>query len=148
MKTRFKSSLKDKARFYEPLYKKNKGVFYRGVSGDKGVGVAALGEGKYVTWDREMAEAFAKISKEEHGGTPTVEAYKVDKDLILLDAQSKTMVDIKKSLGVKSYDKISDPMFAKALTYEIKEKGYDGVISDDKADGIVIFDDTKLHKIK
>lgn len=147
-KTKFNTSLKDKAKFYAPLYKKNNGIFYRGVSNNKGVGASVLGDGKYVTWDKGMAEAFAKISHEENKGEAIVESYKLDKDLKLLDAQSKTMGDIRKNLGVSPYDKVSDPMFARILTHDIKEKGYDGVISDDKADGVVIFDKTKMRKIK
>ena len=39
-------------------------------------------------------------------------------------------------------------MFAKAVTFELKRMGYDGVVSDDKIEGLVIFDPKKVKKIK
>lgn len=133
-------TLPDKAEFYPFLWKQNKGIFYRGTSDGKGVGGGVLGEGKYFTWKKGMAEAFAKISAQEHGREPKVEEEKLSKDLKLLDAKSKTFFEIKKSLGVNPFDKVGDPFFAKVLTEEVKKKGYDGVISDDVADGLVVFE--------
>ena len=59
MKT-FKQILKE-ASMWDWIYKKNKGVFYRGVGrSGKGTGLGALGKGVYITWDRGMAQAYAK----------------------------------------------------------------------------------------
>ena len=49
-------------------------------------------------------------------------------------------------MGITGYS--ADPMFAKALTFELKKMGYDGVVSDDKIEGLVIFDDKKVKKVK
>jgi len=142
-------TLPDQAKFYNPLWQKNKGKFYRGTSGGKGVGMSGvLGKGLYVTWTEGMASAFANISKEKNNGKAVVEEYQLPKDLKLLDAQSKTMMDTKRGLGVSPLDKIDDPVFAYALTDEIQRKGFDGVISDDVADGIVIFNPEKIKKVK
>lgn len=140
-------AMQDVADFYEPLYERNKGIFYRG-QGEKGEsqGFGVLGQGVYVTWRESMAKAFAKSSSPK--GEGIVIEYELPKDLKLLDAQSRTMIEIKKDLGVKSYDRIADPLFARILTDKIKTLGFDGVISDDVADGIVVFDEKKLKKPK
>ena len=49
-------------------------------------------------------------------------------------------------MGIDGYS--ADPMFAKAITYEMKKMGYDGVVSDDRIEGLVIFDDKKVKKVK
>jgi len=131
--------LKDQAVFYDSLWDNNKGIFYRGTANGKGLGVGVLGHGTYVTWKKGMAEAFAEISAQQTKGTPRVEEIKLSKDLKLLDAQSKTMFDIKKKLGVSPFEKVGDPFFARVLTEEIRKLGFDGVISDKVADGIVVF---------
>lgn len=143
------TTLPDQAVFYKSLWDKNKGVFYRGTSEKgKGVGFGVLGEGTYLTWDRGMAKAFSVISaeknKEEWG---KVNSFKLPKNLKLLDAQSKTMVDFKKGLGLKGWEKTGDPLFVRLLTERFKKRGYDGVISDDVADGIVIFNPEKIKKL-
>ena len=132
--------LPDQAKFYDSLWIQNKGVFYRGTSGGKGLSMGVLGAGTYVSWKEGMAKAFAKISAMKNQGEPKVEEIKLSKDLRLLDAQSKTFNDIKRKLGVNPFEKVGDPLFARVLTEEVKMLGYDGVISDDVADGIVIFE--------
>lgn len=142
-----KKRLKDQAEFYDFLWERNEGIFYRGTSNGKGLGFGVMGKGIYISWERGMAKGFANISSEKIGGKPKVIRYKLPKDIKLLDAQSKTMGDIKRSLGVQSWDKIGDKVFASILTHEIQKRGYDGVISDSVADGIVIFDESKVQEI-
>ena len=137
--------LAGQADFYNSLWERNKGVFYRGTAGGSGLGFGVLGEGLYVTWEKGMANAFARIGAEEHGGKVSVKEIKLPRDLKLMDYQGKECWEIRKSMGVESrYDKIGDPMFAKLFTYEMEKKGFDGAISDDKADGIVIFDPKRV----
>jgi hypothetical protein len=107
-----------------------------------------MGEGIYLTWDKSMAEAFANISSSKNVSRGRVLAYKIPEDLKLLDYEGKTSHDIKNSLGVKPFDNISDPVFAKIFTMEAKKRGYDGVISEEKANGLVIFDSSKIQKVK
>lgn len=140
--------LPDLANFYDSLWQKNNGVFYRGyakIDDEKvGMGSGVLGAGRYYAWDRGVAKAFSEIASEEKGGSPRIEETTLPRDLKLLDAQSKTMIDLKRSLGVEPFEKVGDPLFARVLTAEIKKRGeYDGVISDDKFDGILIFEKDK-----
>ena len=141
--------LKDHAKFYDNLYKNNKGVFYRGTAGGKGLGVGALGNGIYVAWDEGAAKAFAQISAMKSGMPEVIKRYRVAKGLNMLDAQSKTMVEIKKSMGItdpsQSYD---DPVYSGTVTWKAQELGYDGVISDDRFDGLVIFDEKNLEEVR
>ncbi len=59
MKT-FKQHLKE-ASMWDFLYKKHKGVFYRGIGrSGKSTGLGALGKGVYLTWTEGMAKAYAK----------------------------------------------------------------------------------------
>jgi hypothetical protein len=149
-----KPELRDVAEFYYPyLYEKNKGVFYRGTCSKRPqhTGVFALGEGKYLTWDKGMAEAYAINACKDYlsgEGKPVVEAYKFPQGLKLLDAQSSTMAKVKGLFGLESWEYTDNPIQAKAMTHEIKKLGYDGVISDKKADGLVIFDEKKIKRIK
>jgi hypothetical protein len=144
------AKLRGLATFYRPINIKNKGVFYRGTAKGRGVGTGALGKGVYITWDKGAAEAFSRISAQKNKydlSSAKVTKYKLPKDLKLLDANSKTMQNIKVKLGVAPRDKVGDPIFATALRREILKKGkYDGVISDDKYDGIVIFNEEKLKR--
>lgn len=133
------------AQFFKRLWRDNEGVFYRGTVGGKGLGFGYMGEGIYLTWDEGMVEAFAGITRAKNH---EVVSYKIPKDIKLLDNEGKLMCDIKQRLGVKPWDKVADPVFAKVLSYEVKKLGYDGVISDDKANGIVVFDSSKIEKVK
>lgn len=143
--------LKDAAEFYEPLYKKRGGVFFRGTCSEKPkkprYGTWALGYGTYLTWDREMAGVFAKASSGPPG-KPVVETFEVPPGLKLLDATSKTMFSAKDSVGLKWDEYATDPVQARALSYEISRQGWDGVVSDETTEGMVVFDKEKLKLLK
>ena len=143
MKT-FKQLLKE-ASMWDFLYRKNKGVFYRGIGrGGKGTGLGALGKGVYLTWTESMAKAYAK----RIGGKGEVKRYQVKRGLKIADAeQNKDFASIKSAMGMGVKDYSSDPMFAGMLTMELKRKGYDGAVSDDVAIGIVIFDEKNVEEV-
>jgi hypothetical protein len=130
--------------WYEALYKKNKGIFWRGEGGKKSSPVVgAIGEGVYVTWEKGMAKAFAQI----HGGGK-VAAYKLKRGLKMMDAQSNEMAAIKKRMGFGPDEYAGDRMFARVITIQAKELGYDGVASSRLAEGIVVFDPKNVTKVK
>jgi hypothetical protein len=122
-----------------------RGEWYRGTStGGKGIGLGLWGVGLYLTWRKGMAKFFAS----RHGAAGVVHNYRVHPGLKILDGASAEMAKIKRSLGVEPWDKIDDPFFARALTDEVKGAGYDGIINDNPADGLVLFDPkdaTLLH---
>ena len=125
------------ARFYKSLHAKNKGIFYRGASragAGGGSDLGALGRGLYLTWNKNVAQFFADRS----GGQ--VYAYELLANLKLLDAQSREMVAIKAAMGFQPWEYSDDPMYAASITAEVKDLGYDGVISDNRAEGLVLFD--------
>ena len=140
----FKQMLKE-ASMWDFLYRKNKGVFYRGIGrGGKGTGLGALGKGVYLTWTESMAKAYAK----RIGGKGEVKRYQVKKGLKIVDAETnKDFASIKSAMGMGVKDYSYDPMFAGMLTMELKRKGYDGVVSDDVAIGIVIFDEKNVEEV-
>ena len=141
MKT-FKQMLKE-ASMWDFLYRKNKGVFYRGIGrGGKGTGLGALGKGVYLTWSEGMAKTFAK-----RFGSGEVKKYQVKRGLKIADAETnKDFADIKRDMGFGVKDYSDDPMYAGMLTMGLKEKGYDGAVSDDVATGIVIFDEKNVKE--
>ena len=143
MKT-FKQMLKE-ASMWDFLYRKNKGVFYRGIGrGGKGTGLGALGRGVYLTWTESMAKAYAK----RLGGKGEVKRYQVKRGLKIADAeQNKDFANIKSAMGMGVSDYSDDPMFAGMLTMELKKKGYDGAVSDNVAIGIVIFDEKNVKEV-
>ena len=132
------------------MWRDNKGEFWRGSGKEgKGSGLGALGAGIYFTWDENMAKAFAK----RFGGK--VSKWKIKKGLKLIDAGGnygsgdKEWVEIKKKMGFKNpKDWSNDKAYAKTLTHELKQAGYVGAMSDDKATGIVIFDKKNVKEIK
>jgi hypothetical protein len=136
--------------FYYYLWDRNKGIFFRGSSSNsKETGFGVLGAGIYVTWEKGAANAFAKISSGKIGGESVVKKYKLPRDIKLIDWESSEMWEIRQSLGVKNrWDKFGDKVFAHALTYEVEKRGYDGVISSNAFDGIVIFDSSKLTEVR
>ena len=140
----FKQHLKE-ASMWDFLYRKNKGMFYRGIGrGGKGTGLGALGKGVYLTWTESMAKAYAK----RIGGKGEVKRYQVKRGLKIADAeQNKDFASIKSAMGMGVKDYSSDPMFAGMLTMELKRKGYDGVVSDDVAIGVVIFDEKNVEEV-
>ncbi len=129
--------IESEADFYQGLYKHNDGIFHRGEGKNgKGLGLGALGKGIYLTWEKDAANAF----KMHHGPDGTLSEYKVKPGLKIADYQSKEVGDIKAKMGFQPWDYSDDPMFAAILTMDLKEAGYDGVISDKAIEGLVIFD--------
>ena len=133
------------------IYKKNKGIFYRGVGrGGKGTGVGHLGSGIYLTWSEGMASAFAK----RQGAGGEVKKYKLKSNVKIVDAGGMTdgdkdWVDVKAQMGFAPKQHAgNEKMFAGMLTMLLKEKGYDGAVSDDVATGIVIFDKKNIKEVK
>ena len=134
------------ASMWDYIYKKNKGVFYRGVGkSGKGTGFGALGKGVYLTWSESMAGTFAK-----HQGTGgVVKKYKLKRGLKIVDAETdKDFADVKAEMGFGPKQFSDDPMFAGMLTMMLKDKGYDGAVSDDVATGICIFDSKNVKEVR
>ena len=144
MKT-FKQILKE-ASMWDYIYKKNEGVFYRGVGrGGKGTGIGALGKGVYLTWSEGMAQTFAK----RQGAGGEVKRYKLKRGLKIVDAEAdKDFAEVKADMGFEKHQFSDDPMFAGMLTMMLKKKGYAGAVSDDVATGICIFDEKNVKEIK
>ncbi len=140
---RFKQYFKE-ASMWNFLYRKHKGEFYRGIGkGGKGSGLGALGKGIYLTWSEGMAKTFAKKF-----GSGEVKKYQVKRGLKIADAETnKDFADIKRDMGFGVKDYSADPMYAGMLTMGLKEKGYDGAVSDDVATGIVIFDEKNVKEV-
>ncbi len=143
MKT-FKQILKE-ASMWDYIYKKNKGVFYRGVGrSGKGTGLGALGKGVYITWSEGMAQAYAK----RQGAGGEVKKYKLKRGLKIVDAEAdKDFEEVKAEMGFAKHQFSDDPMFAGMLTMMLKDKKYDGAVSDDVAIGICIFDEKNLKEM-
>ena len=130
--------------WYKSLYRKQKGIFYRGEdpkTRKSGAGLGALGTGIYLTWERDTALAYANLATKG-----VVVEFKVPANLKLADSKGEDFLSVLEKMGITGYS--ADPMFAKALTFELKKMGYDGVVSDDKIEGLVIFDDKKVKKVK
>jgi len=144
MKT-FKQILKE-ASMWDWIYKKNNGVFYRGVGrGGKGTGVGALGKGVYLTWEEGMARAFAK----RQGAGGEVKKYKLKRGLKIVDAEAdEDFAEAKAEMGFEKHQFSDDPMFAGMLTMLLKKKKYAGAVSDDVATGICIFDEKNVKEVK
>ena len=133
------------AKFFRGIHSRNKGIFYRGAKSPGaggGSGLGALGRGLYLAWDMGMTQFFADRS----GGQ--VYAYEIPSDLRLLDAQSKEMAAIKADMGFKPHEYSDSSMYAAIVTNKAKELGYDGVISDNRADGLVLFDAQKATLVE
>ena len=130
--------------WYKSLHRKQKGIFFRGedrVTRRSGAGIGALGEGIYLTWEEGTANAYANLAT-----NGVVVKFKVPSNLKLADSKGEDFRDVLKKMGIDGYS--ADPMFAKAITYEMEKIGYDGVVSDDRIEGLVIFDDKKVKKVK
>jgi hypothetical protein len=128
------------------IYKKNNGVFYRGVGrSGKGTGVGALGKGVYLTWEEGMAQAFAK----RQGAGGEVKKYKLKRGLKIVDAEAdEDFAEAKAEMGFEKHQFSDDPMFAGMLTMLLKKKKYAGAVSDDVATGICIFDEKNVKEVK
>lgn len=134
------SAASDEAKWYKALHRRQKGIFYRGVPpSGKGSDIGALGAGLYVTWNRGVAQFFAK-------GGDVIE-YELPVGLKLLDSKSGFMADIKAKMGIKPWEYIEGKMFANLVASDVKRAGYDGVISDNPAEGLVIFDKRKVQRV-
>jgi len=130
--------------WYKSLHRKQKGIFFRGedpITRKSGAGLGALGTGIYLTWKEPTAAAYARLAK---GGV--VVKFKIPSNLKLADSKGEDFRGVLKKMGIDGYS--ADPMFAKALTYELKGMGYDGVVSDSDIEGLVVFDDKKVKKVK
>ena len=122
------------------LYKQDDGKFWRGIgSTGQGHGLGALGKGVYLSWEKGMAKAFA--------GDGEVKQYKVKQGLNIVDVEDKDFIDAKAQMGFQPWEYSNDPMYAGMLTMGLKEKGYDGAVSDDVATGIVIFDEKNVEEV-
>ena len=146
----FYQVVKEAKTMWDFIYRKNKGIFYRGVGrGGKGTGVGVLGQGIYLTWERGMAQAFAN----RQGADGKVEEYKIKRSVKIADAggigkPDQDFIDAKAEMGFAPNQFSDDPMFAGALTMLLKKKKFDGTVSDDVAIGICIFDAKNLKEIK
>ena len=145
MKT-FKQYITEANRLWNYLYGKHKGIFYRGEkkSGRTGVGFGAMGNGIYLTWSEGMAQAYASHA----GGGATVNKYQVKRGLKIADVMGKEVITIKDKLGFGPTDYSNDASFNNALTFELKKLKFDGVVSDNEAEGIVIFDKKNAKVVK
>ena len=103
--------------------------------------MGALGTGIYLTWEESTANAYANLA-----GKGVVVSFKIPSNLKLADSKGEDFMSVLEKMGISGYS--ADPMFAKAVTFELKRMGYDGVVSDDKIEGLVIFDPKKVKKVK
>ena len=133
------------APMWEFLYRKNKGVFWRGEGrGGKGTELGALGAGIYLTWSESMAGAFA--SRLGSGGT--VKKYKFKSGLKIADNRGDDFQNILTDMGFGRGTYGGDKMYANLMKRRLSRLGYDGAVSDDVAEGIVIFDKKNVKLLK
>lgn len=122
------------------------GNLYRGstdaIIGGSNLGV--LGAGVYLTWEEKTAQAFARIAVDKYGGQPVVDSYKIKPDLNILSRSSDVWAALMRSLGFEPWDNVNSPQFSAHITNVLSEKGYDGVISHDPFDGLVVFDSSNV----
>jgi|SaaInlStandDraft_7_1057024.scaffolds.fasta_scaffold227675_2 hypothetical protein len=131
------------AALWTSLHARNEGIFYRGVgpnSMGKGHDLQALGAGLYVTWNAMQAEAFA-------GPGGTVLRYRLPLNLVMMDDRGRDMAEIKASMGFQPWEYAAGPMFAAMLRMSARDRGYDGVVSDNPAMGIVVFDEGRVEAL-
>ena len=126
------------------MYKKNKGIFYRGQSSSgKGMGIGMLGLGIYLTWSDSMAQKFA--DKQSRG---IVQTYEVKRNLKMADNAGKDFAKAMANLGRKPWEWSHSKEFSGFLTGELKQMKYDGAYSDNPAEGIVIFDKKNVKEVR
>jgi hypothetical protein len=133
--------------FYQTLYSRQKGIFYRGEpkkGGRSGVGFGAMGNGIYLTWEEDMANAYADYA----GKGAVVNTYKIKKGLKIAELMSQDVIDVKAKLGFGPTEYSDDKFFNNAFTFELKRLKYDGVVSTDGAEGIVIYDKKNVKLVK
>ena len=144
MKT-FKQHITEANRLWNYLYGKHKGVFYRGEGrGGKGTALGALGAGIYLTWDEGMAKFFAG----RLGSGGTVKKYKVKSGLKIADVISQDVIAVKAKMGFGPDEYSGDAMYANIMKMDLSDLGYHGVMSDEVAEGIVIFDKKNVKEVK
>jgi len=105
-----------------------------------GSGLGVLGTGVYLTWDENAASGFARIAADKYGGEPIVNTYSIALGLNILERHAQDWVDVMASLGLDQWANMAGETFSAILTSKFRELGYDGVISSDPYDGLVIFD--------
>ena len=133
------------ASLWDFLYRKNKGVFWRGEGkGGKGTELGALGAGIYLTWSESMAGAFAN----RLGSGGTVKKYQVKRGLKIADNRGDDFQNILTDMGFGRGEYGGDKMFANLMKTKLSRLGYDGAVSDDVAEGIVIFDKKNVKLLK
>jgi len=115
---------------------------YRGTA--KGImasfGVGVLGAGVYLSWDERVARGFANIYADRYDSEPLMSVYRIAPNLNILEKETEDWNQVMAGLGLEPWDKIGGQFFSNLLTSKLKELGYDGVISRDPQDGLVIFD--------
>jgi hypothetical protein len=123
----------------------SKGIFYRAEekATGKGTGLAAMGDGVYLTWDKSSADYF--LTQLTDG---VVKKYKVKPGLKMADKISDEFGEIKIKMGFQPWEYSNDPMFGPMLKMALQDKGYDGAISDNPVEGIVIFDPSNIEEVK
>jgi hypothetical protein len=112
------------------------GILYRGSAEGVGCGLGALGAGLYLTWDRGFASAYADIA----GGTVTEYRLRDPEAVKLLVTGGVEWVAVKAKLGLQPWEYSDDPVYAAAVTLEVRELGYDGVLDRRPEIGLVLFD--------
>ena len=123
----------------------SKGIFYRAEEKGtgKGIGLSALGDGTYLTWEKPSAEYFLTQLKDG-----VVKKYKVKPGLKMADKISDEFGQIKHKMGFQPWEYSNDPMFGAMLKMELQDAGYDGAISDNPIEGIVIFDRNNIEEVE
>jgi hypothetical protein len=118
------------------------GDLYRGTTTTSigGSNLGYLGAGVYLTWKKGVAEGFARIAADKQGGEPLIQDYRILAGLNFLDRDSPEWAEIMRELGVEPWDNIGGSVFSNILTQKVRDIGYDGVISKDPYDGLVVFD--------
>ena len=140
VEVRHSKAPKDQSVVYDTFYKENKGIFWRGAGdGDYsnlGNGMGKLGTGVYLSQDESFAGSFARRTE---GGR--IYEYEVRPDLRIADAEEgKELIKIKKFMGLGLDDWREGPQYANYITEQLKKLGFDGVMSGNLGNGLLIFD--------
>jgi hypothetical protein len=94
-----------------------------------------LGRGVYLSQEEGMAGGFAR---KQNGGR--IYEYVVRDGLRIADAEGKELIKIKKFMGLKLDDWREGKIYADYITNGLKKLGFDGVMSGNLANGLLIFD--------
>jgi hypothetical protein len=135
---------KQKPYRQNPWYDKHlTGDLYRGTTTGplRSFGVGVMGAGVYLSWDKKIAETFAAAYADYYGGDPVITTYRIAPNLNILERMVDPAWDIiMREVGYEPYKKIKGASFSGLLSARLEELGYDGVVSSDPFDGLVIFD--------